>query len=96
MLYRNIRRVSDGQWVDVLFTVDGDAFSVDEEEHRISVAVGLGVRPNELETLDSDTDQRTGTLLPQSSVEEPPEFHWLTATTDERLEEIQRRLNIPE
>ena len=70
LLYRNLRKRDTGQWVDVLLTVDGAAFSVPEASHRIDVAAALGLTPDELEAVDTNSDQRSGTLL---AVPTPPE-----------------------
>ena len=63
MLKRCLRKVDTGQWIDVLFTVDGAEFSVTEVSHRTDIADAIGVLPGELETVDAESDQRTGTLL---------------------------------
>jgi phosphoglycolate phosphatase-like HAD superfamily hydrolase len=62
-MFRNIRVIATGQWLDVLFTVASDTFSVKPDSHLGSVADALNVRPVTLEVVDSETDQRTGPLL---------------------------------
>ena len=68
MLYRCFRKIDTAQWIDVLFTVEGDAFSVSEASHRADMALGLGLLPAESETIDSGTDPRTGNLLATPTV----------------------------
>lgn len=63
MLHRCIRRKDTGQWIDVLFTVDGDEFSVPELPHRTDIAAALGLLPTELEAVDSTQDRRIPPLL---------------------------------
>ena len=63
MLYRSVRRTGTGQWVNVLFTVDGNAFSVKATDHRADIAEALGVPRTLLEVVDGDSDPRTGVLL---------------------------------
>ena len=47
MRVRCFRKIDTGQWVDVLFTVDGDEFSVPEQSHRTDIANAVGVLPGE-------------------------------------------------
>ena len=63
MRFRSFRKIDTGQWVNVLFTVAGVEFSVPEQEHRGNIAIALGMPPDALETVDGDTDPRTGVLL---------------------------------
>ena len=63
MLYRYFRKIETGQWINVLFTVNGEEFSIPAESHRGEIASALGVSPEELETAESDSDGRSGTLL---------------------------------
>ena len=62
MRVRCFRKIDTGHWVNVLFTVDGDEFSIPEQEHRGAIAVAFGLPPDALETVDRDKDLRTGTL----------------------------------
>ena len=68
MKYRQLRVISTGQWIDVLFTVqakDGqpDVFTVPAESHQVDIARALNVPPAGLEVVDADLDIRTGALL---------------------------------
>ena len=63
MLYRNIRKIATGEWVDVLFTTEGASFSVPAASQVASVAAALSLNVNELEAVDGASDARTGTLL---------------------------------
>jgi len=66
MLYRNIRKIDTGAWVDILFTTDG-SFSVSATEHIAEVASALSLNANELEAVDGNSDARTGTMIDQPS-----------------------------
>ena len=72
MLYRNIRKIATGEWVNVLFVVDGDSFSVPADSHVASIAAGLSLNANELEAVDGGTDARTGSLIAQPVVSSTP------------------------
>lgn len=63
MIYRQFRRVSDGQWVAALIARDADTFTIPEESHRSDIAAGLSISPADLETVEASEDVRTGTLL---------------------------------
>jgi len=63
MLYRNIRKIATGEWVNVLFTTDGAGFSVLAASHVADMAVALSLNANELEVVDAGSDARTGTLI---------------------------------
>lgn len=63
MKHRQLRKIDTGQWLDVLFTVDGPAFSIPPESHQADVAAALGVTLGSLETVDADSDVRLGPLL---------------------------------
>jgi len=63
MLYRNIRKIATGEWIDVLFTTEGASFTVPAASHVADIAAGLSLNPNELEAVDGASDARTGTLL---------------------------------
>jgi hypothetical protein len=64
MRYRCFKQTSTGKWIDVLLTRSGDTFSVSMESHRKDIALAFGVDPTSLEVVDSDTDLRSGELLP--------------------------------
>jgi hypothetical protein len=70
MLYRNIRKVATGGWVDVLFTTAGDSFSVSADSHVSGMATALLLNTSELEAVDSSSDARTGTLIDQPTGDE--------------------------
>ena len=72
MLYRNIRKIATGEWVDVLFTADGASFSVPAASHVADIAAGLSLNANELEAVDAGSDARTGTLIDQPTVTPSP------------------------
>jgi hypothetical protein len=72
MLYRNIRKIATGEWVDVLFTTEGASFSVPADSHVASIAAALSLNTNELEAVDAGSDARTGTLIAQPVVSVTP------------------------
>ncbi len=72
MLYRNIRKIATGEWVDVLYTTDGESFSVPAASHVANIAASLSLNANELEAVDADSDARTGTLIDQPTVTPTP------------------------
>ena len=72
MLYRNIRKIATGEWVNVLFTTEGDSFSVPAASHVASMAAALSLNANELEAVDAEADARTGTLIDQPTVTPTP------------------------
>jgi hypothetical protein len=65
MLYRNIRKIATGEWVDVLFTTAGVSFDVPADAYVASIAAALSLNANELEAVDTGSDARTGTLIAQ-------------------------------
>ena len=73
-VYRCLRVVNTGQWLDVLFTSSSEVFEIPELSHRTDIANALGLAPGELEALDTNADQRTGALLAvPTSPEAPPD-----------------------
>ena len=72
MLFRNIRKIATGEWVDVLFTTEDESFSVPAASHVASIAAGLSLNANELEAVDAGSDARTGTLIDQPVVSVTP------------------------
>jgi hypothetical protein len=72
MLYRNIRKIATGAWVDVLFTTEAASFSVPAASHVADMAAGLSLNANELEAVDGASDARTGTLIAQPIVTPTP------------------------
>ena len=72
MLYRNIRKIATGAWVDVLFTTDAASFSVPAASHIADIAAALSLNANELEAVDAGADARTGTLIDQPVVSATP------------------------
>ena len=65
MLYRNIRKIATGEWVDVLFTTEAASFNIPAASHVASIAASLSLNANELEAVDGASDARTGTLIDQ-------------------------------
>ena len=72
MLYRNIRKIATGEWVDVLFTTEAESFSVSAASHVADMAAALSLNANELEAVDAEADARTGTLIDQPTVTPTP------------------------
>jgi len=72
MLFRNIRKIATGEWVNVLFTIDAASFSVPAASHIADIAAALSLNANELEAVDSGSDARTGTLIDQPVVSITP------------------------
>ena len=72
MLYRNIRKIATGEWVDVLFTTEEESFSVPAASHVADMATALSLNANELEAVDADADARTGTLIDQPTPSPTP------------------------
>ena len=72
MLYRNIRKIATGEWVDVLFTTEGASFSASADSHVAGIAAALSLNANELEAVDAGSDARTGTLIDQPVVPVTP------------------------
>jgi|TARA_Y100000310_G_C19983620_1_gene490931 hypothetical protein len=65
MLYRNIRKIATGEWVDVLWTTAGVSFDIASAVHVATMATVLSLDANELEAVDGSSDARTGTLIVQ-------------------------------
>jgi hypothetical protein len=72
MLYRNIRKIATGEWVDVLFTTEGDSFNIPAASHVAGIASALSLNANELEAVDAGSDARTGTLIAEPAVSVTP------------------------
>ena len=72
MLYRNIRKIATGEWVNVLFTTEGDSFSVPAASHVADIATALSLNANELEAVDAGAAARTGTLIDVPTVTPTP------------------------
>ena len=78
MLYRNIRKIATGEWVDVLFTskyvskAGVASFSIPAASHVADIAAALSLNANELEAVDGAADARTGTLIDQPTVTPTP------------------------
>lgn len=97
MLYRCLKVIATGQWVNVLFTDAGDAFSVPELSHRTAIAAALGLSPDSLETVEAARDPRSGVLLEMPVAPLPPptrreellskgRSNWTPGERDELLE----------
>ena len=72
MLYRNIRKIATGEWVDVLFTTEAASFSIPAASHVADMATALSLNANELEAVDADADARTGTWIDQPTPSPTP------------------------
>jgi len=72
MLYRNIRKIATGEWVDVLFTTTNENFGTPASSHVAGMAGVLSLNANELEAVDGASDARTGTLIDQPTVTPTP------------------------
>jgi len=72
MIYRNIRKIATGEWVDVLFTKDAESFNVPASSHVADMATALSLNASELEAVDGSSDARTGTLIAQPTVTVTP------------------------
>ena len=71
-VYRCLRVVSTGQWLDVLFTVADGQFSVPEISQRTDMANALGLGPDELEVVEASSDQKNGALLTVPTLPDAP------------------------
>ena len=85
MLYRNIRKIATGEWVDVLFTTEAESFGVPAASHIADIAAGLSLNANELEAVDGASDARTGTLIDQPTVTPTPPGVPVSSTRQEEL-----------
>jgi hypothetical protein len=72
MIYRNIRKIATGEWVNVLFTTAGASFSVPAGSQVADMATALSLDASELEAVDGSSDARTGTLIAQPTVTVTP------------------------
>ena len=72
MLYRNIRKIATGEWVNVLFTTEAASFDVPAASHVANIAAALSLDANELEAVDAAADARTGTLIDQPTPSPTP------------------------
>ena len=72
MLYRNIRKISTGEWVDVLFTTEAASFDVPAASHVADIATALSLNANELEAVEAGADARTGALIDQPTPSPTP------------------------
>ena len=72
MLYRNIRKIATGEWVDVLFTTVDASFSIPAVSHVASIAESLSLNANELEAVDGASDARAGALIDQPTSSPKP------------------------
>jgi hypothetical protein len=73
MVYRCFRKIDTGQWLNVLFTVDEDQFSLPEASHRGNIATALGLRSEDLESVDGVADPRIGALMELSATAPSPQ-----------------------
>ena len=63
MLYRTLRKVDTGQWLNVLFTTAGDSFSIPPATHQHEIAAAFGLPDASFHVIDNPTDPRSGALL---------------------------------
>jgi len=63
MIYRQFKVAATGQWLEPLFSADGDTYDTPMASHIQDLAAQLGVELVELEGVDSNEDLRTGELL---------------------------------
>lgn len=97
MLFRGFRVIDTGQWINALFSVDGDEFSVQATSHRDDIAGALGVTPTSLEVVDSAADPRTGTLLEvpiASHVKSADEQAFEASTDAEKIDILAKQLGL--
>ena len=92
MLYRNIRKIATGEWVDVLFTTEAASFDVPAASHVASIAAALSLNANELEAVDAGADARTGTLIDQPSIPTPRKDELLAIGKDNWTDAQQKEL----
>ena len=62
-VYRCLRVVNTGQWLDVLFTSSSEVFEIPELSHRTDLANALGLAPGALEALDTSADEGLGSVV---------------------------------
>lgn len=60
--YRSIQQKSTGRWLDVVFKSE-NGFSVRPEQHRADVSKGWNIPEADLQVVDGQSDQRTGTRI---------------------------------
>lgn len=109
IVYRCFRVVTTGQWLEVLFTVADGQFSVPEISQRTDIAVALCLASDDLEVVETSTDQRSGSLLAvpiaspapmnpdHARIQELlaiPRSSWTAAQRAELLELIAREVTI--
>ena len=97
MKYRQLRKADTGQWLNVLFTVNGDQFAVAAETHQVAIAAALGLAPTELEVVDSDMDIRVGPLfnLPTAMIPVDPGIAAFAAgTVAQKLDMLAKRAGL--
>ena len=97
MLYRAFRKSATGEWLNDMFTVDGDTFAVPAASHLADVAAGFSLTTGELEVVEGATDPRSGTLLTvaHGSTPQSPRAQYGAATADsERVSVIAQLLDL--
>jgi hypothetical protein len=58
LLYRVFRKISTGQWLNVLMTADGDEFSITAAAHVQNMADALSINISDIEAIDGSSDPR--------------------------------------
>ena len=109
MRFRQFRKRDTQQWLNALLTVSSDSFSVPESSHREAIAGSLGLTPTELETVESERDERSGTLMtlptpapdPRQArldrigvINALPRSNWTTAQMRELIDLIAQELTL--
>ena len=97
MRYRAFKIKETGQFFEGLFVENGpldDGFNTAAASQQSDIAAALGLRPVDLEVVESGDDPRTGTLLASPVPAISPAFDWDTATDIQRMDEIRRHLDI--
>lgn len=106
MIYRTLRRISTGQWLNTLFTFEkDDPQNTSAATHAEQIAAGWGIAPADLEVLDSPMDMRSGILIqgpvPLASTPDPDLADiraavpaWSTLTSAQKVEVVRSALRV--
>mgnify|MGYP004446758775 CR=1 FL=1 len=77
--FRNIKQISSGQWLDVLFTSDSLASA---DDHKADISKGWGIAEGDLEVVDGTADARSGTLISSPTPPKGSKQQYSEATSD--------------
>ena len=94
MRYRAFKVKATGEFVNILHTTAGDKFDVPAASHRDSLALAMGLRSVELETVEQATDPRTGVMVEQPVVIAPPNQEiesFMVATVDGKIKMLAEK-----